>query len=461
MDDKFSLQIMDLYGFTQNSKLVIENNLSLEKNYQADIKQSGSVAVYGDAIPVNAWLNYRVYLYKNDFIDYRKGISLADEQLRFSKKDTNVYEVAFDSRDFFNSQDIIHVQINTEKNTIASLNPESYSFEWSDGTTLAVENNSDIQGNGISIFLKPAQNTGKTSVYDVSSLTLYSGLDEYNSITSVYVEFLKLPKKLGTFIPYTDKAVFHDNKLYSQTLSLYDYTMITKYTQVISDEVLPAGVSMYTALNKYLEQASVSFSDQTDIDELKRKKLSSDLQVEAGKPIQSVLNSICDRFNYFSPWCDQDGNFVFTPYTNPDSRPVSINLLASNFHYNKNIELTTQGLISNRVTAKSKSTEQQDSFSSTAINTNSSTYGVAYTGFYIDDYYKDVEIYDRKELAKYSSKLLENNSFKSTYSITLYDMLLTELEPYARVISPFGKYATISKIKLDFKAKTTTLELSE
>lgn len=463
MKDKFSLQIVDLKGTTKNSELTIENNLTLEKNYQADIKQSGSVTVYGDAIPINAWFNHRVYLYKGDFIDYRKEISLKNNPLRFTKKDSNVYEIAFDSRNFFNKQDIIHVQVNTNANTSEVADSKNYRLNWSNGALLKMSSSSNITKSGISLFLKPSENTSDTAaVYNVDSLTLYADLNPKRaSITSVYVEFLKLPKKLGTFIPYTDKAIYHGNKLYSQALSLYDYTMITKYTLATSDVVFPVGMSMYDILNEYLVQANLYFSDTTDTDALTRKLLSSELTVEAGKSIQSIFNSVCDRFNYFSPWCDPDGNFVFTPYTDPNNRSVRLVLSSSDFHFNKNIELTTQGLISNRVIAKSKSTENQDSLYSTVVNTNASSYGIAYTGFFIDDYYADVELYDQQELTKYCTKLLENNSLKSSYTVTLYDMLLTDVEPYNRVRGVFNKYATISNVKLDFKAKTTTLELSE
>lgn len=463
MKNKFSLQIADLSGFTQNSKLIVENNLTLEKNYQADIKQSGSVTVYGDAIPINKWLNYRVYLYENDFIDYFKEISLENNPLRLSKKDTNVYEITFDSRNFFNSLDIIHVQINTDRNTTEVLNRKNYRLNWSDGTLLETSSSSDIMESGISLFLKPSVSTSDTeAVYNVDSLTLYADLDLNNiSITSVYAEFLTLPKKLGTFIPYADKAVYHGNKLYSQTLSLYDYTMISKYTLATSDAIFPVGMSMYEILSKYLAQSNLSFSTKTDIDALKRNRLSSELTIEAGNSIQSVFNSVCNRFNYFSPWCDLDGDFVFTPYTNIDNRSVLLNLGSSNFHFDKNIELTTQGLISNRVIAKSKSTENQDSIYGIAINTDNSSYGIAYTGFYIDDYYADVELYDAQKLNKYCSRLLENNSLKSSYTVTLHGILLTDLEPYNKITGIFHNSATISKVKLDFKAKTTTLELSE
>lgn len=123
---------------------------------------------------------------------------------------------------------------------------------------------------------------------------------------------------LGVFIPAAPVATINGSKK-SKTVELYDKMLILQQDAFDETYVVAAGANVTDAVRSIIESTGEDNISITDSDET----LSTTMFWPAGETKLRAVNDLLAAINYFSIWCDGNGQYRAEPYQAPASRPLA------------------------------------------------------------------------------------------------------------------------------------------
>lgn len=123
---------------------------------------------------------------------------------------------------------------------------------------------------------------------------------------------------LGVFIPSTPSKNFTDG-LISWSIDAYDRTVILKEDSLIDPLYFPIGLPYIDAIYSILTNAGI---ENVIIEQASPAALPTQREFPIGTSKLEVINTLLTEINYNPIYCDEDGNFIISPYTDPDASRV-------------------------------------------------------------------------------------------------------------------------------------------
>ena len=128
---------------------------------------------------------------------------------------------------------------------------------------------------------------------------------------------------LGVFVPSVPEWE-HTEYGRTATVTLADKTVLLQRDSFgLSATGVPAGANIVSAAQDIITSTGEGNVALTPDDAV----LSASVEWEPDKNKLTCVNTLLDASNFFSLWCDGDGQFQVTPYQSPQSRGVTVTLV--------------------------------------------------------------------------------------------------------------------------------------
>lgn len=215
---------------------------------------------------------------------------------------------------------------------------------------------------------------------------------------------------LGVFLPSTTSDDW-DDRTRTWTVELADKTSILDRAVLGEFYTVPAGSNVVATVKSLIERSGETAGSITPSDQVTLGTLT----FEPKDTLLSVINDLLSAANFFSLWCDGEGQYQVTPSTSVADRPITAEfvdgldgtaLYTPAFSREQDIQS-----IPNRVIAISSSDADQPAMIARAENHNPDS-GFSYEsiGYWIDHVEESVETTSQAALQEYAQRRLESLS---------------------------------------------------
>lgn len=215
---------------------------------------------------------------------------------------------------------------------------------------------------------------------------------------------------LGVFLPSKAKDSW-DDLARTWDITLADKTSILDRTQLTAFHVVPAGSNVVDAVRTLIGLSGEPAGALTPSDQTTRGTIT----FEPTTTLLKAINDLLTAANFFSLWCDGNGQYQVTPSTAVTARPIVAEfvdgedgtaLYSPVFSREQNIQD-----IPNRFTAVSSSTGDLPALIGVAENRNpDSPFSFDRLGLWVDDSEENVETTSQAAINEYAKNRLESLS---------------------------------------------------
>jgi hypothetical protein len=220
---------------------------------------------------------------------------------------------------------------------------------------------------------------------------------------------------LGTYIPSTP-VIESDGKNSQAVIHLLDKLCVIDQDRIDGYETATAGTMITDFVAAVIESTGETAATITPTSEVIR----ADLVHEPGTSKLRIINDTLDAANYFSLWCDWEGNYQVTPYRAPQDRPIAWTFSNKNAVH---LPATTREQdiysIPNKTVIVSQETGDEPALIGIAENTNpASPYSFQARGRWITHTETGVETTGQTALDDYAARRLQElSSATATHTI--------------------------------------------
>lgn len=215
---------------------------------------------------------------------------------------------------------------------------------------------------------------------------------------------------LGVFLPSTTTDDWDDTTR-TWTVELADKTSILDGTVLGEFYTVPAGSNVVSTVKALIERSgeaagAITPSTQTTL---------GTLTFEPKDTLLSVINDLLGAANFFSLWCDGEGQYQVTPATSVTARPITAEFVDGRDGtalykpgFSREQDMNS---IPNRVIAISSSDADEPAMTARAENRNpDSPFSFDTLGYWIDHVEENVETTSQEALQQYAQRRLESLS---------------------------------------------------
>ena len=252
------------------------------------------------------------------------------------------------------------------------------------------------------------KSTGRILVKETGNQIVDGEWSQYR-VQPVY-EVNGVETKLGMFIPSVSDDSWDDQTL-TWDVELADKTSILDHASLNKFHTIPAGTNIVSAVKTLIELSgepagALTPTTQTTL---------GTITIEPNTPLLKAINDLLSAANFFSLWCDGDGQYQVTPSTSVTARPIVAEfvdgldgtaLYVPQFTRSQDI-----ASIPNRVIAVSAADGETEALISVAENRNpDSPFSFDRLGVWVDHPEENIETTSQAAFNEWTQRRLESLS---------------------------------------------------
>lgn len=259
---------------------------------------------------------------------------------------------------------------------------------------------------------------------------------------------------LGVFIPSSPKGSYSDTEE-SRDLEIYDKLVILREDPILSTYTVKKAANPIAAVKELIlstGETNMSVTATSDT-------LDAAMVWEAGETKLKIINDLLDATNYWSLWCNPNGQFQVKPHTTPKQRAVKHHFTEGDSSiYKPEFEVDNDYFnVPNRYRLISRAEGSVKSRTSTATNTSaSSPFSYANRGRWITTVDTDVEATTQAKLDALAKKRLAEATSKAQKIRIDHAWLPLQLNDIVRFSNArakfFGAYCSVTEMSMDMVA---------